>query len=201
MEVTPIFSEFLAIENYSDKIDLVKIKNEIYDYVNKEAEGNVLSNVGGYQSKQLDLQLIETYYPELKKMLDQFKFDINKLIKKDDYLTLTNVWININKSGNYNNLHVHPNSIISGSFYVSIPKKIKDGEAQIEFTRSREFSDFSMENHLSNMDDIFKWQSMWYRPKNSDLVLFPSYILHRVAAHFSDEDRISIAFNSQVKKI
>lgn len=199
MEVVPIFSDFLALENYSDKIDLMKLETEIYHYANNDPDGNVISNVGGYQSDVLNFQLILENYPEFKKLLDLIVQDVNKVVNKDDYLSISGAWININKSGDYNTHHVHPFSVISGSFYVNIPKNTKDGEAQIGFRRSREFDDYNMSDHLNNMDGMFRWSSMWIKPKNSDLVMFPSYVSHDVSPHFSDEDRISIAFNTRVK--
>lgn len=199
MEILPVFADFLAVENYSDNIDMTKLKTEIYHYASKDEEGNSISNFGGYQSKAMNFQVIVDYYPEMKKMLDLITFSVNELVNKDDYLAISNAWININKSGDYNTHHAHPISVISGSFYVSIPEEVKDAEAKIEFRRSREFDDYNMTNHLSDMDDIFKWSQMWYRPKNGDVVLFPSYLTHGVSPHFTNEDRISIAFNTMVK--
>ena len=45
--------------------------------------------------------------------------------KKEIVQKITNIWININKKNDRNQLHVHPDAIFSGVFYVNTPKDNK----------------------------------------------------------------------------
>ena len=48
--------------------------------------------------------------------------------------------------------------------------------------------------------NAFTGHAMVIPPVTGDLLIFPSWLLHRVNMSQSDEDRISIAFNSRAAK-
>ena len=108
--------------------------------------------------------------------------------KNDVRLRITQSWINWTKPGQYHHKHAHPNSLISGCFYVNANKdsdKIffyKDGYRRIKFPPV-EWNTYNSE-------------SWWYPVGTGDLVFFPSELTHMVQTVGGEDTRISLAFNT-----
>ena len=108
--------------------------------------------------------------------------------KNDVRLRITQSWLNWTKPGQHHHKHAHPNSFISGCFYVKANKETdkiffyKDGYQQIKFP--------PVEWNAYNSE------SWWYPVGTGDLVFFPSHLTHMVQPVGGDDTRISIAFNT-----
>tara|TARA_E500000331_G_scaffold356458_1_gene414878 strand:- start:359 stop:1072 length:714 start_codon:yes stop_codon:yes gene_type:complete len=100
-----------------------------------------------------------------------------------------NYWVNINYQHSYNNVHTHPGCWYSGVFYLKVPEETRgSGSLQFLSGQSKYMSDFT---HCSKRDA----DNFVVDPKEGDLLLFPSSMLHYVEPNEVDFDRISIAFN------
>lgn len=103
-------------------------------------------------------------------------------------LRVTQSWLNYTKKGQYHHKHAHPNSIISGVFYVNADKEkdkiffYQDGYKQIKFP-AKDYNEYNSE-------------SWWLPVGTNELVLFPSSFTHSVQPVETDETRISLAFNT-----
>lgn len=163
----------------------------IYNY-QKTTDGVVISNRGGWQSPS-DFYLDESF--------DKFADYIlkNALMSLKHYnldFKLGNMWININKKGNYNVLHHHPNSTISGVFWVRTPENCGSlvFHSPHSFTQSLLLESIDSEVATKqNYYDCFNFNA-----KEGTMILFPSDLMHGVEPNESEEDRISIAFNLHV---
>ena len=173
---------FKQVEN-----DLIKL---IYEEKKKDPVGVTISNDGGWQSKKLqhpnlisDLIINEVISYFIK----------NKIFKEGVLLKLNGLWANINKRGDSNVLHDHPNCDLSGVFWIKIPKD----SGNIEFVNSdshprfNEFESYSRELKLNIMAD----HGWWIPPTPGQILIFPSCLLHRVRKNNSNQDRISVSFN------
>ena len=102
------------------KLDLNSIKDYCLLYQSKN-DGRVKSNIGGWQSNDLQGKHLplNDLFTEVTKKSNEYAKDIG--LKYD--LFLDNIWININKYKDCNNEHTHPNSILSGVFYVDCSKE------------------------------------------------------------------------------
>jgi uncharacterized protein (TIGR02466 family) len=163
----------------------------IYNYY-KITDGVNLSNRGGWQSPS-DFYLDESF--------DQFTDYIltNALTSLKHYdldFKLSNMWINLNRKNDYNVIHNHPNSIISGVFWVKTPENCGSLTFQSphDFTQSLLLKTVQLE--IAKNQNYYA--SYIFTPKEGTMILFPSEMLHGVEPNESDEDRISIAFNLQV---
>ena len=94
---------------------LIKFSNKI-----KKQKGRELSNVGGYQSNNLDEKNIalRSLIKEVSKNVNIFSKETLR-IPQDLYLDSS--WLNINGFKDFNNIHTHPFSIVSGVFYIKTP--------------------------------------------------------------------------------
>lgn len=100
-----------------------------------------------------------------------------------------NYWVNINYQHSYNNAHTHPGCWYSGVFYMLVPEETRgSGALQFISGQAKHMSDFI---HCSRRDA----DNFVIEPKEGDLLLFPSAMIHYVEPNEVDFDRISIAFN------
>tara|TARA_B100000745_G_scaffold220253_1_gene146770 strand:+ start:56 stop:691 length:636 start_codon:yes stop_codon:yes gene_type:complete len=117
---------------------------------------------------------------------------INPKEELDIYITQS--WLNITKPGEFHHEHSHQNSIVSGVFYIST-------EEDDKIT----FSDPNVK-----VKELIKFEKKEYNPFNSsswffpsvtnDLVLFPSWLDHKVEVNEkATTDRISLSFNTFVR--
>ena len=103
---------------------------------------------------------------------------------------IINSWANLIRDGDQLHPHWHPNSYISGCFYIT------DG-ASIEFMRPN-FMDilFGVEPSVElNNENPRTFKSFFIDPKPGMLLLFPSRLQHKVNPQ-KGNDRYSIAFNT-----
>lgn len=97
-------------------------------------------------------------------------------------------WINLHDRGGFNFLHMHEGSLLSGTFYVSVP----EGSGQFVFRDPRPgVITGSVKGGVPNGH-----ADVHLTPSDGLMVLFPSWMEHYVEPHESDEPRIAIAFNA-----
>jgi uncharacterized protein (TIGR02466 family) len=163
----------------------------IYNYKSK-TEGVVHSNRGGWQSPS-------DFYadPSFSEFAEYIVKNANDaLCHYTCKFGLNNIWININKKGDYNVCHDHPKSTISGVLWVKTPENC----GKLSFRSPHSFVEHSLFEYA---DETIKKERNYYNdfhffPKEGTMVLFASHLLHDVDQNESDEDRISIAFNLNI---
>ena len=169
------------------------IRDDLIDWIYKyqsTAETVHLTNRGGWQSPS-DFYQQETF-SEFKSYILNNAFQ--SLTHYNRRFELSNMWININKKGNYNTAHNHPGCIMSGVFWVKAPENC----GNLRFLSPHSFAECFLLQSFQD-DDVRKKvnysESMDFMPKDGVMILFPSHLQHLVESNESDEDRISIAFN------
>ena len=110
-------------------------------------------------------------------------------VELDIYITQS--WANYTEPKQFHHKHSHPNSFISGVFYISAIK----GEDMIKFYKERNsaFDIYTTTRNNYNSNDVA------ILVETGDLVLFPSNFTHMVPQTTSNETRISIAFNTFIR--
>ena len=172
---------------FASPIWLFEIQNDLQDEIDlslkiaKESGSNVISNVGGFQSKPLNLELL---FPKLAKEISPF---LNQIATETSMsFSLVAAWLNINGFGHYNTYHCHPDCTFSGVVYLSTPEK----SGNIIFRNP------TPAIHYPIRDDVDMFHgSCIVKPKKGAFVVFPSYLDHCVEPSQSKEPRISIALN------
>jgi uncharacterized protein (TIGR02466 family) len=155
----------------------------------KTNPGRRLSNVGGWQSEDIDFESTK----ELAEPFDVVRKGVEYVVQDlQQYgfgkFRLANAWINVSKGADFNREHVHAGATFSGCLYL----KVSDKSGHISFTRP--------DNMLlypgvgSNKKDIF-YSSTSYKPVIGRLLVFPAWLPHMVLPSEDDEERISVAFN------
>lgn len=184
---TPVW--FTILDTVSDTL-LEQIRKYCIGSVSEE-NSRVISNRGGYQSK--DLYLHEITHTPLQELFNTIQPHINHCCNQygiSKELKVDNIWININKFSNTNAPHIHPKSILSGVFYVDAPL----ASGGIIFERPNSIENFLLHSHVSE-NTFLTWETVGYAPETKKLLIFPSWLKHSVSANMSEKERISIAFN------
>jgi len=168
-----------------------KLSNKEIEYIkNIKQEKN---HGGGENYKSVSSNILENNeLSNLKKYLNHKIQDYaykHFQIKEYVEFYITQSWSNYNNKKEKHHKHSHPNSIISGVYYVQ-------GNAPINFYRRNQV--FALDFQVQNFT-IENAHSWFFDVKPNDLILFPSSLEHSVKENEIDETRISIAFNTFVK--
>ena len=121
---------------------------------------------------------IETYRSELSSQDCAFI----KMFPKEAYLS---GWFVRLKIGGHQTEHNHSNGWLSGVIYLKLPKVRNSEEGSIEFGL--------WGNNYPILDENYPKKQVY--PKVGDLILFPSSLFHRTMPFYSDDERVSIAFD------
>ncbi len=116
---------------------------------------------------------------------------VTEIMASTDKLVITQSWLNKNKKGESHHEHVHPNSMVSGVWYPQIHEQLPP----IQF-RHRAQRDISLQTEKYN---TFNSATFMLPMKRGELILFPSNLQHSVPVNNSEEERISLSFNSWPK--
>ena len=120
-----------------------------------------------------------------------------KILKEGSQYCISNAWININSKGGSNVFHDHPESSLSGVFWINVPKD----SGKIIFRNPNRFIESStLRVYTDNLTKSLNKNHLFYlEPREGYMVLFPSHIQHMVEENMSNKDRISISFNISIK--
>jgi uncharacterized protein (TIGR02466 family) len=130
---------------------------------------------------------------------DNFEADLYKLgnefvgrskrkkFKEDPFLFY---WASVYKTGDQHGSHMHPNSLIAGTYYPQVSKESST------ITFEAPWTSHLMHDTLDFSESLFD-----YKPNVGDAMLWPSWISHRVPVQKeSDTLRVAISFNMDYKK-
>jgi len=179
---TPIYISKLNRELTNKELSFIdKTKSDC----NKN-EGNITSND--------NYILHNKAFKNLKEDLDlRVKDYFNKVISPTDAISpyITQSWLNYTEKNQYHHKHAHPNSLVSGVFYINCDDKFD----KIKFFNDK-YSTIKPEVKDWN---IWNSETWWFSVKTGDVILFPSSLTHMVETKQGDNTRISLAFNVFIK--
>ena len=140
-----------------------------------------------------DLPVRASVFADLKTMLDahiatfadKLDFDLN-----GRKLKLDSMWINILEPMGHHSSHIHPHSVISGTFYVSIP----EGASALRLEDPR--LGLMMNAPLRKANGKPEHQNfVCATPLAGTVLMWESWLRHEVPINLSDDVRISVSFN------
>ena len=189
--------------------------------MHQPSEGETKSNAGGWQSPPLPLHDGSPQFAPLRELAEHVREaglwfisdglgdDLRRqsaLATGEYKLELAAMWMNINRGGDYNHAHTHPDSFLSGVYYAQA------GGSDSGSAHSDGGGELVL--HDPRLPQLQQFEYMgWYglgahrriAPAAGKLVLFPSWLLHRVDAMATtasgeaqlESERVSISFNLQ----
>jgi uncharacterized protein (TIGR02466 family) len=108
----------------------------------------------------------------------------------DRPLVMTDCWVNVMRDRCVHGLHLHPHSVVSGTYYVQTPP----GSPGIKFEDPRLDRFMAALPRRTNCRLENRWW-VTYPAQAGHLVLFESWLRHEVPAHRGPNERVSISFN------
>ena len=111
------------------------------------------------------------------KFAEESGFDLPRKPKLDS------LWVNLLKSGGHHSGHIHPHSLISGTFYVEVPS----GSGPIRFEDPR----LGLMMAAPTRPNMF----VTVAPRPGLLLMWESWLRHEVLPGAGRGERLSISFN------
>lgn len=203
----PLFATWVYDQKLINKSHALKkfngeLKKEAYMLLKSDLEGHKWSesnyhegytSYGSSQSGLDRLHLWSSTFADLEKAITKH---VKKYLKQLDYgvsekdLEMTHLWVNIMPTGSLHTSHIHPLSVISGTYYVSVPK----GAGGIRFEDPR-LSQLMNAPMVCANAKLQNQRMIELDAADGNVVLFESWLKHEVPVNKSKSERISISFN------
>jgi len=167
-----------------------ELKNYIYQEQEKNPDGVKKSNFNGWHSENFDLK-----NENLKNFINEVSNNIGAAVNdmgwdlEAQIVKITNMWAIINKNKAFNERHHHGNSALSAAYYV----KAENNAGNIVFFDPRQANVFH--HPTAKKANDLNGQIKSITPKPGTLILFPSYLEHKVEENLSNKERIVVSFN------
>ena len=192
---TPLYHASLS---ESENFNMDELKKSCWSIAQDDEAGQKWcdeNNYPGYTSyaSLSDLTWRSPFFEELKNLLD---LHVKIFVEELDFdlegrnLKLEDLWINILPEGGNHSAHIHPNSVISGTTYISMPS----GSSAIKFEDPRHSMMMAAPSRIKDAKEYLK-PFIYVNPSVGDVLLWESWLRHEVPANNSSEERISISFN------
>jgi len=150
---------------------------------------------GGYTSygSIAHLHQVSTTFEDLQKGIDRHVRKYIKYLEMDvdpKQIQMTSCWINVMPAGTFHTMHIHPLSVISGTYYVQTPKN----SSAIKFEDPRMVGFMASPPRKENAQERNQ-RFVELKPQAGRVVLFESWMRHEVPQNQSNSERVSISFN------
>jgi len=183
MRVEHLFPEPVYFSNLDRALTKTELKT-IAQY--QEKTSNNQGNMRTDDSYVLEHKTLKNLKKDLhQKIINYF----NKVICCGNAVTpyITQSWINYTKENQFHHRHAHPNSYVSGVFYINANKEVD----RINFFRAG-YRAFLPQLTQFN---TFNAQTTTYTMQGGDVLLFPSSLEHGVDIKKGTNMRTSLSFN------
>jgi len=182
--------ELFATQLYEAQIEdealLGELAHSIAALARDDTAGRKWSSDHGYRgytsyASLNDLPRRDPAFADIAKVLGKHAGTFAKKLGWDHKPKLDSLWVNRLKSGGHHSGHIHPHSVISGTFYVAAPK----GSGAIRFEDPR----LPLMMAAPQRPDSF----VSVEPRPGLLLMWESWLRHEVLP--GSGERLSISFN------
>lgn len=153
---------------------------------------NYLNGYTSYGS-MTDLHRRYPHFEELSRDIDRHARKLARYLDmdlQDGHLEMSSCWVNIMPTNTVHSLHLHPLSVLSGTYYVDIPR----GASSIKFEDPRLASLMAAPPKRDGARPRNQ-QFVSLKPEPGQVVMWESWLRHEVPPNAARGDRVSISFN------
>ena len=137
-----------------------------------------------YENTYVPLQ----HVPAVSKIFTTAKQIAREITNQQLEIEKNNWWFNYMTWGNVTNIHNHsPGPVMSGVYYIKAP----ENSGRISFTYKR--MHIRESSYFQFIGDYFNDVS--FEPMEGMMLLFPSWLDHKVDGQYANGSRLSLAFN------
>ena len=140
-----------------------------------------------------DLPARDPAFAALKRDLDKHAGAFAKALHLElggKRLKLDSIWINVLDPGGAHTGHIHPMSVLSGTYYVETPP----GSSALKLEDPRLAMMMSAPPRAEDAPEAER-TFVYVTPKAGEVVIWESYLRHEVAMNAAKKARISVSFN------
>lgn len=136
-------------------------------------------------------------FPSVRIVLEYFLSACNEIARerkwdlRESQLTLGNFWVHATAPGEVTQSHTHKPAVLSGVYYVDKPEQSGD----LVFVDVNQFHDYEPKSLPGEVDPISTPQVIVGAGEGT-MIVFPSWLPHKVPKNLSSQDRVSISFNA-----
>jgi uncharacterized protein (TIGR02466 family) len=190
-----LFASPLLTHRWADGPELnASLRESILDHAGRHP-GTDLTNYGGWHSEYGTLEFCGDAGKRLiRHMHDMVEEATSRLYaefaqKPRPTSWALSAWANVNRRGDFNQMHTHPGATWSGVYYVDHG----ESDPAAEGTPIQLFDPYPARTNIFFPE--LSASNILLKPEPGLMILFPSYVPHAVLPHRGDRPRISIAFN------
>ncbi len=140
-----------------------------------------------------DLHRRYPHFEELSREIDRHVKIFARHLEMDlqeGCLEMTSLWVNIMPTTVTHTSHLHPLSVLSGTYYVSVPQ----GASALKFEAPRLAMMMAAPPKLPGAA-VRNQPFITLQPRPGQVALWESWLRHEVPPNKSQKDRVSISFN------
>lgn len=164
----------------------------------EDAAGQAWSKAKGYKgytsyASLNDLPKRDPSIAALKPILDKHAAAFARELHLDlagRKLKLDSIWINVLEPGGVHSGHLHPHSVLSGTYYVDTPT----GASALKLEDPRHAMMMAAPARLEDAPEQER-TFVYVTPKAGDVLMWESYLRHEVVANAAKMARVSVSFN------
>lgn len=164
-----------------------KLTKKELKFLLDQPQRNNMGNTTSVDNKILNNKELSVFKKALENKLSIYFNEVYNP-KYEVSLRITQSWVNYTKQGQYHHKHRHPNSFVSGVYYIETSETDK-----IYFYNQHPVNNIKMPPVMWN---IWNSESWWFEATKGDLFLFPSTLEHMVETVNAENTRISLSFNT-----
>ncbi|GAA4004747.1 TIGR02466 family protein [Sphingomonas humi] len=185
---TPLYEADLAI-------DLAEIAHSIRSLAEDDGAGRRWAKEHGYKgytsyASLNDLPRRDPVFADLGRLLTRHAATFARDLAWDVKPKLDSLWVNLMKPGGHHSAHLHPHSILSGTFYVEVP----EGAGAIRFEDPRLPMMMAAPTRRTDAPEPLQ-TFVTVRPQPGQLLLWESWLRHEVLPGAGRSERLSVSFN------
>ena len=140
-----------------------------------------------------DLPRRDPSFATLKREIDKHAATFAKALHFDlnaRKLILDSIWVNVLEPGGVHTGHVHPHSVLSGTYYVEVPQ----GASALKLEDPRLPMMMAAPPRLSEAPEA-ECTFVYVTPAAGEVVMWESFVRHEVPVNGAKKSRISVSFN------
>jgi uncharacterized protein (TIGR02466 family) len=202
MTLQTLFPTLIRHVDIGDAALRIALEKVCWVLEDEDEAGNDWCDQEGYDgyTSYASLDDLPERFPEIAELVghlassaDAFARDLHWDME-GQVLELNGIWVNIlGESGSHSG-HIHPGSVISGTYYVSIP----EGAGQLKFEDPRLGFMMAAPQLADDAPETAR-RFVYLSPRQQQAIFWESWLRHEVMPNRSETPRLSISFNFALK--
>ncbi|MBA3526214.1 MAG: hypothetical protein H0T82_04760 [Sphingomonas sp.] len=195
MSVRSLFVTQLYEAQLAEPALLGELAHSIRSLAADDSAGKAWSREHGYKgytsyASLNDLPKRDPAFADLAKLLTRHSGAFARDCGFERKPRLDSLWVNLLKGGGHHSGHIHPHSVLSGTFYVEVPTET----GSIRFEDPRLPLMMAAPKRRENAPDELR-PFVTVEPRPGLLLLWESWLRHEVLAGRGKGERLSVSFN------